>query len=413
MAKMLTKSILMPAALAAALEAEAREEKISLSELVREALANRINLTAIEASLMGRLDAQDATMVKIAAKLETLEAAESEGKALTGGESNQPGIGQGTCVEKEGGNALNVFGGGGLLREYVQKIDDRYQEEGPGGGLSGLAGLDRLLGDLGGGDMVVVAGRPGMGKTSLALVFAANVACEQKLPVVIYSADTKPVKLIQKLLSGVAKLDSHRLGTGMFSEKEWPRLTYGLGKLKDVPIWVGTNRDVGAIVDSARALHQQTGKLGLVVVDYVQLLSPDERNGNRSAELGFITRALKALAMELDCPVIAVSQVNRSVEQRQNKRPVMSDLRDAGSIEDDADVIIFIYRDEVYDHYSAHRGVAELIVAKNRGGPIGTDVVAFIGEYLLFESLRPREKNKGSPSGNNPRGGFSENEVVQ
>jgi len=196
-------------------------------------------------------------------------------------------------------------------------------------------------------------------------------------------------QLVMRMIGSVGKLDQHRLRTGKLGEDDWQRLTYALGKLNEAPIFIDETPGLNVLELRARArrLQRQCGKLGLIIIDYIQLMSASSSGENRATEISEISRALKGLAKELHVPVVALSQLNRSLEQRPNKRPVMSDLRESGAIEQDADVILFIYRDEVYNPDTQDKGTAEIIISKQRNGPIGTVRLAFLGEYTRFETL--------------------------
>jgi replicative DNA helicase len=238
-------------------------------------------------------------------------------------------------------------------------------------------------------DLVIVAGRPSMGKTAFSLNMAEHVALEAGLPVAIFSMEMGATQLAMRMIGSVGRLDQHRMRTGRLEEEDWVRLTTALGKLNDAPIFIDESAGLNALEVRARArrLHRQCGKLGLIVVDYLQLMSASSMGENRATEISEISRALKALAKELEVPVVALSQLNRSLEQRPNKRPVMSDLRESGAIEQDADLILFIYRDEVYNPDSPDKGTAEIIIGKQRNGPIGTVRLTFLGEHTRFESF--------------------------
>ncbi|MDO9219446.1 MAG: replicative DNA helicase, partial [Thiobacillus sp.] len=207
----------------------------------------------------------------------------------------------------------------------------------------------------------------------------------------VFSMEMGGAQLVMRMIGSVGKLDQHRLRTGKLGDDDWQRLTYALGKLNEAPIFIDETPGLNVLELRARArrLMRQCGKLGLIVIDYLQLMSGSSSGGNenRATEISEISRALKGLAKELQVPVVALSQLNRGLEQRPNKRPVMSDLRESGAIEQDADVILFIYRDEVYNPDTQDKGTAEIIISKQRNGPIGTVRLAFIGEYTRFESL--------------------------
>ena len=280
-----------------------------------------------------------------------------------------------------------------LLPKAAQRIDDLYQLDDPNGvtGVpSGYADLDQKTAGLQPGDLIIIAGRPSMGKTSLALNIAEHVGMEAGLPVAIFSMEMGAAQLTMRLLGSVGKLDLHKMRIGQLEDEDWPKLTNALGALNEAPIFI----DEGSALNSyevrarARRLHRQQGKLGLIVIDYIQLMSAanEQSTENRATEVSEISRSLKALAKELNVPVVALSQLNRSVESRPDKRPMMSDLRESGAIEQDADVIMFIYRDEVYNPETAEKGVAEIILSKQRNGPTGTVKLTFLGQYTRFEN---------------------------
>ncbi|MBT5975451.1 MAG: replicative DNA helicase [Flavobacteriaceae bacterium] len=280
-----------------------------------------------------------------------------------------------------------------LLPKAAQRIDDLYQLDDPNGvtGVpSGYSDLDQKTAGLQPGDLIIIAGRPSMGKTSLALNIAEHVGMEVGLPVAIFSMEMGAAQLTMRLLGSVGKLDQHKMRIGQLEDEDWPKLTNALGVLNEAPIFI----DEGSALNSyevrarARRLHRQQGKLGLIVIDYIQLMSSanEQSTENRATEVSEISRSLKALAKELNVPVVALSQLNRSVESRPDKRPMMSDLRESGAIEQDADVIMFIYRDEVYNPETAEKGVAEILLSKQRNGPTGTVKLTFLGQYTRFEN---------------------------
>ncbi|MCB1927086.1 MAG: replicative DNA helicase [Rhodocyclaceae bacterium] len=278
-----------------------------------------------------------------------------------------------------------------LLGQVVDRIQELYDRDSPcdiTGVPTGLIDLDAKTSGLHGTDMIVVAGRPGMGKTTLALNIAEHVAVEERLPVAIFSMEMPGTQLAMRFLASVGRLDQHRIRTGKLNDDEWQRLTFALGKLHEAPIYIDETAGLNPIDLRARArrLYRQFGKLGLIVIDYLQLMTSLKDSDNRAAELSEISRSIKSLAKELNVPVMALSQLNRSLEQRPNKRPVMSDLRESGAIEQDADIIIFIYRDEIYNPDSPDKGSAELIIGKHRNGPTGTLRLTFLGESTRFEN---------------------------
>ncbi|NBS64386.1 MAG: replicative DNA helicase [Betaproteobacteria bacterium] len=278
-----------------------------------------------------------------------------------------------------------------LLGKVVERIDQLYNQDNTSdvtGVPTGYVDLDRMTSGMQPGDLIIVAGRPSMGKTSFAMNIGEHVAIEQGLPVAVFSMEMGATQLAMRILCSSGRLDQQRIRTGRLIDDDWPRLTSAISKMQESPLHIDESPALNALELRARArrLARQCGKLGLVVIDYLQLMSAASSGENRATEISEISRSLKALAKELDCPVIALSQLNRSLEQRPNKRPVMSDLRESGAIEQDADVIIFIYRDEVYNPDSTDKGTAEIIIGKQRNGPIGTVRLTFIGAYTKFEN---------------------------
>ena len=256
---------------------------------------------------------------------------------------------------------------------------------------TGLYDLDRMTAGLQGGDLLILAARPSMGKTALALNIAENVAINEGLPVVVFSMEMGASQLIQRMVSSVGRVDQQRLRTGALLDDDWGRLAEAADRVSKARIFIDETAGLTVAELRARARRQARvcgGKLGLIVIDYLQLMSGSGKTSeNRATELSEISRGLKALAKELQCPVIALSQLNRSVEARTDKRPMMSDLRESGAIEQDADVIMFIYRDDYYNKESKEPGVAELIVSKQRNGPVGTVKLAFIKQSTKFDNL--------------------------
>jgi replicative DNA helicase len=281
-----------------------------------------------------------------------------------------------------------------LLSQVVERIETLYARDNPSditGTATGFTDLDRKTSGLQAGDLIIIAGRPSMGKTALAINIAENVAMDSKLPVAIFSMEMGATQLAMRMLGSVGKLNQQDLRTGRLQDDDWGRLTHALGKLNDAPIHIDESAALSSLDLRARSrrLHRQNNGLGLIVVDYLQLMSSNvgKATENRATEISEISRSLKALAKELHVPVIALSQLNRSLEQRPNKRPVMSDLRESGAIEQDADLILFIYRDEIYNSDSPDKGKAEIIIGKQRNGPIGMVPLAFRGEYTRFDNL--------------------------
>ena len=279
-----------------------------------------------------------------------------------------------------------------LLVSAVDRIEQLYNRDNPSdvtGVATGFNDLDKETAGLQPGDLVIVAGRPSMGKTALALNIGEYVAIDLKLPVVVFSMEMGASQLAMRMIGSVGRLDQHKLRTGRLAADDWERLSSALGRLSEAPMLIDETPALNAIEvrSRARRLQKQYGQLGLVIVDYIQLMQAQSAGENRATEISEISRSLKALAKELKVPVVALSQLNRSLEQRPNKRPVMSDLRESGAIDQDADVILFIYRDEVYNEDSPDKGTAEIIIGKQRNGPIGTVRLTFLGEHTRFENL--------------------------
>jgi len=279
-----------------------------------------------------------------------------------------------------------------VIAQVVRDLEERGQNPGTVTGLStGFTDLDNLTTGLHGGELVIVAGRPSMGKTALAMNIAEACGVDQNKAVAIFSMEMGSEQIVTRLLGAVSKVNQQKMRTGKMDEDDWAKIADGLGRLNEAPLFI----DEGSALNSyelrarARRLHRSTeGGLGLIVVDYIQLMSAlgGQQGENRATEISEISRSLKSLAKELNVPVVALSQLNRNVDSRPDKRPQMSDLRESGAIEQDADVIMFIYRDEVYNPESADKGIAEIILAKQRSGPIGTVKLTFVGEFTRFEN---------------------------
>ncbi len=281
------------------------------------------------------------------------------------------------------------------MDSLVVQLLDRVQEmaDNPNdvtGVPTGFYDLDRMTAGLQAGDLVVLAARPSMGKTAFAINIAEHVALNEGLPVAVFSMEMGASQLAVRIVGSIGRIDQGHLRTGRLTDEEWPRLTEAIERLRNVSLHIDETPGLtpAELRANARRLARQCGKLGLIVVDYLQLMSGSSSGDeNRATELGEISRGLKALAKELQCPVIALSQLNRSVEQRTDKRPMMSDLRESGAIEQDADIIMFIYRDDYYNKDSREPGVAEIIIGKQRNGPTGTVKLAFLKPLTRFESL--------------------------
>lgn len=265
---------------------------------------------------------------------------------------------------------------------------------------TGFHDLDMLTSGFQPSDLIIVAGRPSMGKTALCLCIAQHAGIEKGQTVAIFSLEMAKEQLVIRMLCAEARVDSHKLRSGFLAKSDWPRLTTAAGRLSEAPIFIDDSPGTSVLEMKAKArrLKAEHG-LSLIVVDYLQLMSGrgERRRGGpdtREQEISEISRSLKALAKELSVPVIALSQLNRAVESRQDKRPLLSDLRESGAIEQDADVILFIYREEVYKQTEENKGVAEIIIGKQRNGPVGIVKMAFIDKYTRFENL---EKMHGNP----------------
>ncbi|MBF6987289.1 MULTISPECIES: replicative DNA helicase [Cupriavidus] len=279
-----------------------------------------------------------------------------------------------------------------LLTQVVERIDELYHRDSTSdvtGVPTGFVDLDRMTSGMQGGDLIIVAGRPSMGKTAFSLNIGEHVAVEQGLPVAVFSMEMAGTQLAMRMLGSVGRLDQHRLRTGRLLDEDWPRLTHAIQRMNDAQLFIDETPALNPMELRARSrrLARQCGQLGLIIIDYLQLMSGSGGGENRATEISEISRSLKGLAKELNCPVIALSQLNRSLEQRPNKRPVMSDLRESGAIEQDADVILFIYRDEVYNPDSQDKGTAEIIIGKQRNGPIGTVRLTFLGQFTKFDNF--------------------------
>ena len=286
---------------------------------------------------------------------------------------------------KRGFQAMQV-----LVKDVSQRLIDIYQNQRDSdvtGVPTGYPNLDRELAGLQRGDLIIIAGRPSMGKTSFAINIAENIGVKQELPVAVFSLEMGGDQLAQRLISSVANIDAQKLRKAHLEDEEWAAFSKAVHRLEKKPIYIDDTPAlmISELSSRARRLMNQTGPLGLIVVDYIQLMTGRAGSDNRSTELSEISRGLKALAKELNCPVIVLSQLNRSLEQRADRRPIMSDLRESGAIEQDADVIMFIYRDVVYNKDTPDKNLAEIIIAKQRNGPIGTLRMVFKGGNTRFE----------------------------
>jgi len=277
-----------------------------------------------------------------------------------------------------------------LLKDSFERITALYEAGADVTGTpSGFRDLDRLTSGFQPGNLIIVAARPSMGKSGLGLCMAANLAVRAEVPTALFTLEMSKAEVTQRLMCSEAKVESQRLRTGKLAADDWPRLTAACDKLAKAPIYVD---DTGSITmmeirAKARRLKTQQPNLGLIIVDYLQLMTSGASVENRVQEVSQISRQLKVLARDLDVPVLAMSQLSRAVEQRHDKRPILSDLRESGAIEQDADLVFFIYRDEYYNDESDQQGLAEVICAKHRNGPTGSEKVSFLKRYAKFADL--------------------------
>ena len=285
-----------------------------------------------------------------------------------------------------------------ILPQTIDRLDMLHQTPGEIRGVpTGFTQLDRKTTGLQPGDLVVIAGRPSMGKTTLAVNIAENAAIAKGIPVAIFSMEMSAEQLTLRLISSLGRVNQSHLRTGNFNDEDWSRIQGALSQLSGAPIFVDESPALTPTEVRARARRlKREHNIGLIVVDYLQLMQVAGTKENRATEISEISRSLKALAKELKVPVVALSQLNRAVEQRTDKKPVMSDLRESGAIEQDSDLILLIYREEVYDPNTTRRGIADIIIAKQRNGPIGEVQLTFLGEYTRFENLVAESYGEGA-----------------
>jgi replicative DNA helicase len=277
-----------------------------------------------------------------------------------------------------------------LLKRAVERIDELFNSDAEITGLStGFKDLDAMTSGLQRGDMVVVAARPSMGKTTFAMNLVEHAVLHGTKPVIVFSMEMPAEQLIMRLLSAIGRIDQTKVRSGRLDDEDWPKLSAAVSKLKDRPLFIDDTPALSPIEirSRTRRIAREHGDPAMIMVDYIQLMQITGSTEGRTAEISEISRSMKSIAKEFNCPVVALSQLNRGVEQRPNKRPVNSDLRESGAIEQDADIIMFIYRDEVYNEESQDKGVAEIIIGKQRNGPIGTARLAFIGKFTRFDNL--------------------------
>ncbi len=285
-----------------------------------------------------------------------------------------------------------------LLAKAVDKIETLFEQEGAITGAStGFTDLDDITSGLQPADLIIVAGRPSMGKTTIAMNMAENIALKGDKPVAVFSMEMPGDSLAMRMMSSLGRIDQNKVRTGKLEDDDWPRLTSAINLLAGTQLFIDDSPALSPSEVRARArrLAREHGQLGLIVVDYLQLMQSPGSGENRVQQISDISRGLKALAKELNVPVVALSQLNRNLEQRPNKRPVMSDLRDSGAIEQDADLILFVYRDEVYNEDSPDKGIAEIIIGKQRNGPLGTVRLTFLGQYTRFENFSGNPYSSG------------------
>ena len=288
-----------------------------------------------------------------------------------------------------------------LLDGTVRRVSELSKSKGAITGLAtGFTDLDRLTAGLQKADLVIVAGRPSMGKTSLAMNMVEHAILNSEAPSLVFSLEMPADQLVMRMLSSLARIDQSRMRIGDLEENDWDRFNAAVAQLRDKPLHID---DTAALTPNeirarARRVARQHRGLGLIVVDYMQLMRGSGQPENRTTEISEISRSLKALAKEMRCPVIAAAQLNRALETRTNKRPIMADLRESGAIEQDADVILFIYRDEVYNEETEDIGIAEIIIGKQRNGPIGTVKLSYLNQLTRFEDLAP-DRYDAAPEG--------------
>lgn len=278
-----------------------------------------------------------------------------------------------------------------LLKRAVDRIDFLFNNSDQITGVTtGFDDLDDRTAGLQPSDLIIVAARPSMGKTTFAMNLVENALMAEEKPVLVFSLEMPADQLISRMLSSIGRIDQTKVRSGQLDEEDWPKLTTAVNMLRDKPLFIDDTSGISPneMRTRARRIVREHGELGMIMVDYLQLMQiKTGKASSRTEEISEISRSLKALAKEMKCPVVALSQLNRSLENRPNKRPVNSDLRESGAIEQDADVIMFIYRDEVYNEDSPDKGIAEIIIGKQRNGPIGSMKLAFIGKYTRFENL--------------------------
>ncbi|OEY66774.1 replicative DNA helicase [Marinobacter sp. X15-166B] len=310
----------------------------------------------------------------------------SSDEILDEAERNVFNIAESRTQQGSGPQAINP-----ILTQALSRIEELFESGDAITGLTtGFNDLDERTSGMQPADLIILAGRPSMGKTTLAMNIVENALLSSGEPILVFSMEMPADSIVMRMLSSLGRIDQTRMRSGRLEEDDWPRLTSAVSLLKDKPLYIDDSAGLSPTEMRSRArrvARENGGKLSLIMVDYLQLMRVPGMNEGRTAEISEISRSLKGLAKELNCPVVALSQLNRSLEQRPNKRPVNSDLRESGAIEQDADVIMFVYRDEVYNEDTPDKGIAEIIIGKQRNGPIGTVRLAFVGKFTKFEDL--------------------------
>jgi len=281
-----------------------------------------------------------------------------------------------------------------IVKSSFKTIESLYEKKEHVTGVpTGFADIDELTSGFQPSDLIIIAGRPSMGKTAFCLNIAQYASMNKKMTVAVFSLEMAKEQLVMRMLCSEARIDAHRLRSGFLGQTDWPKLSTAAGRLADAYIYIDDTPALSSMEMRAKTRRLKADKgLDLVIVDYLQLMSGRSRSDNREQEISEISRSLKALAKELGVPVVALSQLNRGVESRMDKRPILADLRESGAIEQDADVIIFIYRDEIYNKESMEKGTAEIIIGKQRNGPVGTRKLTWLDKYTRFEDLTTREQ---------------------
>ena len=279
-----------------------------------------------------------------------------------------------------------------IIKNSIETIDSLYQrKENITGLATGFRDLDIKTAGLQPSDLIIIAGRPSMGKSALASCIVEHVGVIEKTPIAFFSLEMSKEQLVQRMLCSHARVDAHKVRTGFLSQADWPRLVSAAGKLSEAPIYIDDSPGISVLELRAKARRMKAQfDIKMIVLDYLQLMQGPANADSRQQEISEISRSLKSLARELNVPLIAISQLSRAVEQRQDHRPQLSDLRESGAIEQDADLVILLLREELYNQTEENKGVAEVIVAKQRNGPVGTLKLAFLGEYMRFENLMSR-----------------------